>query len=428
MFGFNITAQDKKTRARTGVIETPHGNVETPAYVIVGTNAAVRTLGPEDLPGTKTQLIIANTYHLWRELGDKLDSFEGLHKRMGFSGAIMTDSGGFQVFSLGLAREHGASKVQGGIADERISFGTAVRSLLRRAPAALSSRRPPSVGAKLPALRELPQDKTLIGDTSANLVRITDDGVFFDDNGRELFLNPEISIGIQEKLGADIIFAFDECTSPLNDYDYNKEAMERTHAWAKRCLTAKKRANQALYGIVQGGRYRDLREESAKFIGGLPFAGFGIGGSFGKDEMRDVLEWTLPFLPDGKPRHLLGIGRIEDVLDAVEAGIDTLDCVIPTREARHGSIWTHEGRYDVKKGKYAGDKKPLEKGCECPVCASGVTRGDIKALFNAGDREAGRLATIHNVWFFNNFMSEVREAIKAGKFAKFKKKALKRLG
>ncbi len=381
MFNFKIIAKDKKSRARTGVIETPHGIVETPAYTIVGTNAAVRTLHPEDLPGTKTQLIIANTYHLWRELGDRLDSFEGLHKKMGFNGAIMTDSGGFQVFSLGFAREHGTSKVAG----------------------------------------------IVTGRDGINLTKITDDGVSFKDGEREIFLNPEISIGIQEKLGADIIFAFDECTSPLNDYAYNKLALARTHAWAKRCLAAQKRSDQALYGIIQGGEWRDLREESARFIGSLPFPGFGIGGSFGKEGMMDVLSWTLPLLPEEKPRHLLGIGRIEDVLNAVELGVDTLDCVIPTREARHGSIWTAEGRYDVKKGRYAGDKKPLEKNCACPVCASGRTRGEIKALFAARDLEAGRLATIHNVWFFNELMRQIRESIKEEKFAKFKKKALSKL-
>jgi queuine tRNA-ribosyltransferase len=381
MFNFKIIAKDKKSRARTGVIETPHGIVETPAYTIVGTNAAVRTLKPEDLPVTGTQLIIANTYHIWRELGDRLESFEGLHKRMGFNGAIMTDSGGFQVFSLGFAREHGVSKVLNGES----------------------------------------------GRQGINLTRITDDGVFFHDDDRELFLNPEISIGIQEKLGADIIFAFDECTSPLNDYEYNKLALARTHAWAKRCLAAKKRGDQALYGIVQGGEWRDLREESARFIGSLPFPGFGIGGSFGKEAMLDVLRWTLPLLPEEKPRHLLGIGRIDDVFNAVELGIDTFDCVIPTREARHGSIWTIEGRYDVKKGRYAGDKKPLAKNCACPVCASGKTRGEIRALFQAGDHEAGHLATMHNVWFFNDLMRQIRESIKEGKFNGFKKKTLANL-
>jgi queuine tRNA-ribosyltransferase/7-cyano-7-deazaguanine tRNA-ribosyltransferase len=433
MFNFQILAKDKNSRARVGIIETSHGIVETPAYVIVGTNAAVRTLKAEDLPVTKTQIIIANTYHLWRELGDKIDSFEGLHQRTGFNGVIMTDSGGFQVFSLGFAREHGTGKIAGVLpqnADKRTPFGSAVRSFLRRVPAVLLPRYfSSSKDITDPLrLRRSPQDKMLTGAAGGqNLVRISDDGVKFDDGGRELFLNPEISISIQEKLGADIIFAFDECTSPLNDYEYNKIALVRTHAWAKRCLAAQRRNDQALYGIVQGGHWRDLREESARFIGSLPFLGFGIGGSFGQGEMRDVLQWTLPLLPEEKPRHLLGVGRIEDILNAVELGVDTLDCVIPTREARHGSIWTAEGRYDVKKGKYAGDKKPLAKNCACPVCSAGRTRGEIKALFQAGDHDAGRLATMHNVWFFNDLMRQIRESIKEGRFQKFKKQILANL-
>jgi queuine tRNA-ribosyltransferase len=434
MFEFKILKKDKGTNARVGLLNTPHGTVETPSYVVVGTHAEVKCLTPEDIPKTKTQMIIANTYHLWRTLGKKLDEFPGLHKMMGWNGAIMTDSGGFQVFSLGFAREHGVGKVANMFPENALSF-SAGRSSSQAAEAALHSRSDlsPKATPSKSELREPLQDNAFSGNRKKNLVRITEDGAYFKDDlpaqagGEELFLNPEISIGIQEKLGADIIFAFDECTSPLNDYKYNKLALARTHAWAKRCLAAQTRGDQALYGIVQGGEWRDLREESARFIGSLPFPGFGIGGSFGKDEMRNVLEWTIPLLPDEKPRHLLGIGRIEDVLNAVELGVDTLDCVIPTREARHGSIWTAEGRYDVKKGKYAGDKKLLAKNCACPVCSSGRTRGEIKALFEAYDHEAGRLATIHNVFFFNDLMEKIRESIKEGKFQKFKNKTLANL-
>ena len=385
MFNFKIIKKDPDSLARVGVLETPHGTVETPAYVMVGTNAAVRTLGPEELPQTKTQIVIANTYHLWRELGDRLKNFEGLHERMGFRGAIMTDSGGFQVFSLGFGREHGVGKIA----------------------------------------NIFPGNDSPSGRGGENLVRISDDGVFFDDEGRELFLSPEISIDIQEKLGADIILAFDECTSPLNDYEYTKSSMDRTHRWARRSLNAQTRDDQALYGIVQGGEFQDLREESARVIGGIDFPGFGIGGSFGKEEMLDVLDWTIPLLPEGKPRHLLGIGRIEDIFEGVERGIDTFDCVIPTREARHGSLWTRAGRVDLKKGGFANDASAIEEGCLCPACSSGTTRGELRALFKSKDFRAGRLATIHNVWFFNDLMKRIREAIKEGKFGKLKEETLR---
>ena len=317
---------------------------------------------------------------------------------------------------------------------EDASFRGAGRPSAPAAEGALRSRsaNPLLAEPSLAELREPPRNGAPSGQKkkSDNLTRITDEGVHFRDGDRDLFLNPEISIGIQEKLGADIIFAFDECTSPLNDYEYTKRALVRTHAWAKRSLAAQTRSDQALYGIVQGGEYRDLREESARFIGAMSFPGFGIGGSLGKskEDMWNVLKWTLPLLPEEKPRHLLGIGRIDDVLNGIELGVDTFDCVIPTREARHGSIWTHEGRYDVKSGRWAESRKPLEKKCTCPVCASGRTRGEINALFKGKDHEAGRLATIHNVYFFNDLMRRAREAIKAGKFSDFKKKTLRDLG
>lgn len=386
MFNYGVIKKDPGSRARVGIIETSHGVVETPAYVMVGTNAAVRALSPEEVAETKTQIVIANTYHLWRELGGALENFEGLHQRMKFDGAIMTDSGGFQVFSLGFGREHGVGKIANIFPGEGVAAGREER----------------------------------------NLVTISDDGVSFDDNGRELFLNPELSVGIQEKLGADIILAFDECTSPLNDYEYTKGALRRTHVWAKRCLAAKTRADQALYGIVQGGEYRDLREESAAFIGKLPFEGLAIGGSLGKSkqDMLNILEWTVPLLPEDKPRHLLGIGGIEDIFEGAARGVDTFDCVIPTREARHGSLWTAAGRIDVKKGSFAGDAGPLEKNCPCPACAEGVTRGELRELFKAKNPRAGRLATIHNVWFFNDLMGKIRESIREGKFSELKKEVL----
>lgn len=390
---FDVIKKDAKSNARLGLLKTAHSEVETPAYAIVGTHAEVRCLAPKDIPPTKTQLIIANTYHLWQTLGNNLDKFEGLRKKMNWNGTIMTDSGGFQVFSLGFAREHKVGKIA------NIFPGSEYENI---------------------------DNKDKNENENKNLVSITDQGVYFLENGKENFLNAELSIKIQQKLGADIIFAFDECTSPLNSYEYTKQAMERTHKWAIQSLkTHNSRAtNQKLYGIVQGGEYQDLREASAKFIGSLPFDGFAIGGSLGKSRsgMFDVIKWSAPYLPGEKPRHLLGIGKIEDLFEAVELGIDTFDCVIPTREARHGSLWTKHGRFDIKKGIYENDLNKIQNDCACQVCGEwNVKRKDLRELFKIKDANAARYATIHNVYFFNNLMEQIRNSIKEDKFEAFKK-------
>lgn len=373
---FTIIKKDETSSARAGVLSTAHGIVETPAYVIVGTHAAVRCLSPDELVSTKTQIVIANTYHLWRALGDNISSFEGLHERMGWNKTIMTDSGGFQVFSLGFGREHGVGKVLGG-------------------------------GKKK---------------TGENLTRVSEEGVFFRESGKEYFLGPEISIAVQKKLGADIILAFDECTSPEHDYAYQREALARTHRWAKICLSVNSGNDQKLYGIVQGGVFEDLRKESSRSIGGLPFDGFAIGGSFGEEKMKEVIRWGVSALPEEKPRHLLGIGRIENILDGVAEGVDTFDCVIPTREARHGGLWTRTGRVDVKKSGNKNSSEPVEKHCLCSTCAAGITRGMFFDMFHSRDMRAGEYATVHNVFFFNTFMEELRAAIKNGTFSEFSKK------
>lgn len=389
---FKVFKKDTRSNARLGIISTKNGDVLTPSYTIVGTHAEVRCIPYKELVSTKTQMIISNTYHLWRTLGEKINHFEGLHKKINFKGVIMTDSGGFQVFSLGFAREHGVGKIAPIFPEESNSFAS------------------------------VKQQK--------NLVRITDDGAYFTDDGKEYFLNPEISIGIQEKLGADIILAFDECTSPLHNEAYTKNAMNRTHRWAKRCIDAKTKNNdQYLYGIVQGGSFEKLRKESAAFIGSLPFDGFAIGGSLGnsRNEMFDVVDWSIPYLDESKPRHLLGIGKIEDLFECIERGIDTFDCVIPTREARHGGLWTHNGRFDIKKGKYASDEGLIEDRCKCPVCSKGITRKTLRELFKSKNPEAGHLATLHNVYFFNNMMEQIRKSIKDDVFLEFKKEFLKNI-
>lgn len=392
---FKIIKKDKNSLARTGVIETPHGIIETPTYAIVGTHGQVKCLPIKKTPETKIQLIMANTYHLWQDFKGpegEIDPLPIVQNFFGENTPTITDSGGFQVFSHGFSREHGIGKLS--------SF-------------------PEEMGLK----KETRPEK--------NLVEITEQGAFFQTSlSDRQFLGPELSIKIQEKLGADLILAFDECTSPYHDYDYNKLAMARTHRWAKVCLQTHASplagGRQILYGIVQGGNFKDLREESAKFINSLPFGGVAIGGSFSKSPggSFDVLKWTIPHLTEGRPRHFLGIGQVADIFESVELGIDTFDCVIPTREARHGGIYTKEGRIDIKKAKYKDDQSKLQSDCLCPTCQS-ITKAELHNLFKIKNPLAGENATIHNVFFFNNSMAEIREAIKNDRFQELKKEYTK---
>jgi len=374
---FRIIGRNQKSRARVGRLETKHGSIKTPAFIVVGTEAEVRAIRPEDLGKTKTQIIIANAFHLWQKLGDQgLKKYPGLHKAMAWDGPLMTDSGGFQVFSLGYGREFDIGKV-----------------------------------AKAEMIKAEPV---------RNLVEVTDQGVYFKIGKQKEYLDAERSIVIQEQLGADIILAFDEPSSPYHSYSYTEKAMERTHLWAERSLKAKK-TDQQLFGIIQGGIYEKLRRASAKFISSLEFDGFAIGGAFGssfgskKEDTFHELDWVIPYLPDNKPRHLLGIGRVEDLFRGVEAGIDLFDCVVPTREARHGSIWTHQGRIDIKKGRFKNDERVIDPECSCPVCAGKkLNRKELRTLFKNKNHIAGRLATIHNLYFFNNLMEEIRRAVTNG--------------
>ncbi|MBI4118824.1 MAG: tRNA guanosine(34) transglycosylase Tgt [Parcubacteria group bacterium] len=386
---FKVLKKDAGSRARLGVLETPHGAVETPGYVVVGTHAQVRELSPKDLEKTKTQIIIANTYHLWQALGDAgLKKYSGLHQEMNWRRPLMTDSGGFQVFSLGFARELGIGKV-----------ATRVSPL---------------------ATRE-------------NLVRITDDGVYFHTEKGDQYLDAKKSIWIQERLGADIILAFDEPTSPLHDYQYNQTALERTHRWAKESLKAKT-SNQFLYGIVQGGLFEDLRRASAEFIGSMDFDGLAVGGSFGsafggQSKNFQELDWVVPHLPENKPRHLLGIGLVEDLFMGVAKGIDTFDCVVPTREGRHGNLYTSPGEINIHRGLYRDDVGLIDPECECEVCAVKKTsRGRLRQLFKDKNSEAGYLASFHNVYFFNNLMNQIRQAIAEDRFGKLMAERLARRG
>jgi queuine tRNA-ribosyltransferase/7-cyano-7-deazaguanine tRNA-ribosyltransferase len=387
-FSFKIIKKDKNSSARLGEIKTPHGKISTPAFVAVGTQATVKSLSPEELKIIGAEVILANTYHLLLRPGDKIiKKLGGLHKFMHWNGPIITDSGGFQVFSLGLGLVHGVGKIAN-IFPEEAKF-------------------------RLPIKNKL------------NFVKIDNNGVVFKSHldGKTHHLTPEKSIEIQENLGADIIFAFDECTSPLSSKEYTQLAMKRTHNWAKQCLRAKKRKDQALFGIVQGGEYRDLREESAKFINSLPFAGFGIGGSLGKSkkDMHNILEWVVPLLDEKKPRHLLGIGEIEDLFNGVERGVDLFDCVAPTRMARNGTLLTKKGRMNILKSGFKNDKKPIEENCECYTCKN-FSRAYLNHLFRAEEILAHRLATIHNLYFITNLMKEIRMAIKNNRFSQLKNK------
>lgn len=378
-FSFKIIKKDKHSLARLGEISTPHGKIKTPAFIPVGTQATVKGLTPEELKELGAEIILANTYHLFLRPGDKvIKKLGGLHKFMNWEGPVMTDSGGFQVFSLGFGLEHGVGKIAN-IFPEETSLG------LRKS-----------------------KDKK-------SLAAIDNNGVSFKSHldGSRQRLTPEKSIKIQENLGADIILAFDECTSPLATKNYTRIALRRTHNWAIRCLKVKKRRDQALFGIVQGGEYKDLREESAKFISSLPFDGFAIGGSLGKSkkDMHRVLEWTIPFLDESRPRHLLGIGEPEDLFEGIERGIDLFDCVIPTRLARNNTLLTKKGRINIINQKFITDKKPIEGDCQCYTCQN-FTRAYLNHLFKANEILAARLATIHNLYFVLNLVKGIRESIK----------------
>lgn len=374
---FEIRKKSGRSRARLGFLETEHGVVETPALVPVATQAVVKTLTSEEAAETGSQVLICNTFHLHLKPGENIvKAGGGLHKFMNWQKPLMTDSAGYQVFSLGFGSDHGVGKM-------------------------LSQKDKRSI--------ELGQQPAW--------VKISEDGVQFDSpvDGSKIFIGPKESIKIQERLGADIIFTFDECTSPLADYNYTKKSLERTHLWAGKCLKFKK-SKQAIYGIVQGGKFKDLRIQSAKFAGDLPFDGFGIGGEFGDDKkiMTEMINWVLPELPENKPRHLLGIGKLEDMVEIVKAGIDTFDCIVPTHYARHGSAFTSEGKLDMNKVTYLKSRMPLDKKCDCFVCKS-YSRGYITHLLRAKEITALKLLTFHNLYFFNKFVAQIRENIKAGK-------------
>ena len=349
-FEFELLHVCKQTGARRGRLHTPHGVIETPVFMPVGTQASVKTMTPEELKECDSQIILSNTYHLHLRPGEALvEKAGGLHKFMNWDRPILTDSGGFQVFSL------------------------------------------------------------------ADLRKVTDRGVEFRSHldGSKMFIGPEESIAIQQALGSDIMMQFDECSPYPCDYPRAKDAMHRTLRWLERCMKSWTHEHQALFGIVQGAFYGDLRVECAKEMAQLDLPGFGIGGlSVGepKEVMYDMLERMMPYMPQQKPRYLMGVGSPDCLIEGVLRGVDMFDCVLATRVARNGTVFTHDGRLVVRNAKYAEDFTPLDADCDCYACRN-YTRAYIRHLFKAGEILALRLNSIHNIYFLTKMMEQMRAAI-----------------
>jgi queuine tRNA-ribosyltransferase len=365
---YRLIKKDSRTNARLGILETPHGIIETPVFMPVGTQATVKSMTPEELKEIGATIILSNTYHLYLRPGHKIiEKAGGLHKFMNWDRAILTDSGGFQVFSLNSLR------------------------------------------------------------------KITEDGVEFRSHidGSRHFFTPEKVIEIQNALGSDIMMSFDECAPYPADYDYVKKSMELTIKWAERGKRAHKNTEkQALFGIVQGGTYEDLRKECAQRLVDMDFPGYSIGGlSVGepKNVMYDIVDLTTEYLPENKPRYLMGVGSPDDLIEGVIRGVDMFDCVLPTRIARNGTVFTSKGKLIVRDAPYAEDFSPLDEECDCYTCRN-YSRAYIRHLFKANEILAARLATIHNLYFLIKLMERIREAIRQDRLLEFKKQFFKKYG
>lgn len=366
-FGYSLRLRDTQSLGRLGRMRTAHGTIETPAFMPVGSLGPVKGIEPDLLQSLGFRLMLNNAYHLYLRPGHKvIAEFGGLHGYTGWSGAILTDSGGFQIFSL------------------------------------------------------------------AKLCKVADDGVMFQSHldGSTHFITPETSIEVQEALGADIIMAFDQCVALPAGKDVVADAVRRTTRWAARCQAARRRSDQALFGIVQGGLDADLRIESARQLLALDFEGYAVGGlSVGesKEEMYRTLDVTVPELPEEKPRYLMGVGMPEDLLEGVARGIDLFDCVVPSRHGRTGWLFTSFGRVSIKQARYARDESPVDRLCACPVCRR-FSRGYLHHLFHVKDMLGARLNTIHNLWYFADLMQGIRASIAQGTFASFRADFYRRRG
>jgi queuine tRNA-ribosyltransferase len=393
-FSFKVDKGLTGALGRTGQITTPHGVIKTPAFIPVGTKATLKSVLPESIKDFGAQAVLANAYHLYLQPGsDLIDEAGGVGKFMNWDGPTFTDSGGFQVLSLGV----GFKKV---IAMDEKTF----------------------------------QADDVIADKKERLAHVDDDGVTFKSHldGSLHRFTPEVSMQVQHQLGADIIFAFDECTTLHNTRKYQEKALERTRLWAKRCLTehdrlTQERANkpyQALFGVLQGAQYEDLRRKAAQDLGamnedGITFDGFGIGGALDKQTLGQILRWINEELPENKPRHFLGIGEPDDLFVGVENGADTFDCVAPSRQARTGSVFTKDGRLNISNAPHKREFKPIEDDCTCYTCKN-YTRAYLCHLFRSKEMLASTLATIHNQHFIVGLVDQMRRSIGDGNFFEFK--------
>ncbi len=389
-FGFTVLHRlGGESLARTGQINTPHGTIQTPAFVVVGTKATVKAMTPEQVSATQAQAVLANAYHLYLQPGHELiERAGGLGKFMHWAGPTFTDSGGFQVLSLG----SGYKKV--------LAMQSGV----------------------------VPTEAVIAPDKDRKAF-VDEDGVTFKSHldGRLHRFTPEKSIAVQHAIGADIIFAFDELTSLLDPYDYQVASLARTHAWAVRCLEELKRLRklhpkrpyQSLFGVIQGAQYEDLRRQAARFIGSLEFDGFGIGGAIEKQKLSQIIRWVNQELPVDKPKHLLGISEPEDIFAAIEQGIDTFDCVSPTRVARNGAAYTLAGRINVVASRCRSDFSPLMADCSCYTCAN-FSRAYLHHLLHAKELLANTLMSIHNEHFIIKLVNDIRASIADGSFYQLK--------
>mgnify|MGYP003609956485 FL=1 len=382
---------------RTGIIRTPHGDIRTPAFTPVGTKATVKAVLPETMRELGAQVILANAYHLYLQPGaDVVDEAGGLSAFMNWHGPTITDSGGFQVLSLGV----GFKKI----------LAMDARSV---------------------------RSDDVIAEGKDRLAHVDDDGVTFKSHldGSLHRFTPEVSMQVQHQIGADVIFAFDECTTLLNTREYQERSVARTQAWAERCVAEHEartvarahRPYQALFAVVQGAQYEDLRRQSARGLAALPVDGFGIGGALEKDRLGEIVRWVVEELPEDRPRHLLGIGEADDVFTAVASGADTFDCVAPSRNARNGTVYHHDRRFHLTNGVYRRDFNPIDDECDCYTCAH-YTRAYLNHLFRAKEMLASTLATIHNERYIIRLLDRVRDSIGGGEFDALQTEVLGSLG
>ena len=362
---YNLIKEDENTKARLGEIETKYGKYSTPMFMAVGTRATVKTLSPEELYDCNCGIVLANTYHLWLRPGEDLvKKAGGIQKFMNYNGPMLTDSGGYQVFSLAKPKD---------ISEEGVKFKSHI-------------------------------------------------------DGSNLFLTPEKSIEIQEKLGSDIAMSFDECLPASASYEYMKNSIERTLRWAKRGKDVHSNENQCLFGIVQGGPYEDLRKFSATETVKMDFDGYSIGGvandGESKEDMYKAIDYSVPYLPKDKLRYLMGVGEPIDILEGVARGVDIFDCVLPTRIARHGNAFTKNGKINIKNAKYKEDFTPIEDSCDCYACKN-YTKAYIRHLINVGETFGQRLLSIHNIRFLTKLTEEIRQSIKNDNFSSYKEEFIK---